>query len=239
MKSQNKILSAVGWVLFFAGILLGIILFAGLTWANLEANFYFGYNGGADTKLRITCPHILTPRDSGIVTATVTNRTDKVIKPALEAQLSGPILQTARTVPSIEPGQTRLVTWPVTPDNVAFGHLVMAQVYQFASYKTGTAMADCGALFLYTPRLTGMEIYIFVLVVSLVMAATGFVLWLLGNRSLPEKSIERMWGMVLLAAVVLLGILFGSLGQWILGMFAFFLSVLVFVIQVTRRLMPS
>jgi hypothetical protein len=239
MKSQNKILSAVGWVLFFAGILLGIILFAGLTWANLEANFYFGYNGGADTKLRITCPHILTPRDSGIVTATVTNRTDKVIKPALEAQLSGPILQTARTVPSIEPGQTRLVTWPVTPDNVAFGHLVMAQVYQFASYETGTAMADCGALFLYTPRLTGMEIYIFVLVVSLVMAAAGFILWLLGNRSLPEKSIEHMWGMVLLAAVVLLGILFGSLGQWILGMFAFFLSVLVFVIQVTRRLMPS
>ena len=239
MKSQNKILSAVGWVLFFAGILLGIIFFSGLTWANLEANFYFGYNGGADSKLRLSCPHILTPQDSGSVTATVANRTDKVIQPALEAQLSGPILQTTRNVPSIEPGQTQLVTWPVTSDNVAYGHLVMAQVYQFASYKTGTAMADCGALFLYVPRLTGMEIYILVLVVSLVMAAAGFVLWLIGNRALLEKSLERMWGMLILAAVVLLGILFGSLGQWIFGMFAFFLSILLFVIQVTRRLMPT
>jgi hypothetical protein len=239
MKPQTKILFAVGLVLFFAGSLLGIIFFAGLTWASLEANFYFGYNGGADAKLHLSCPHIITPLDSAVVTAAVTNKVDKAISPAVEAMLSGPIIQTTRLVPSIEPGQTQFLDWPVDTDNIAFGHLIMAQVYQYSSYKTGTAMATCGALYLNLPHLTGTEVYILLLVVSLVVAAAGFVLWLIATRSQPENARERLWGMVLLAVIVLLGLLFGTLGQWLLGTFLFFLSILVFIIQVSRRWMPS
>jgi hypothetical protein len=237
MKPQNKILGGLGLVLFFAGVLFGMVFFTSLTWANLEASFYFGFNGGADTKLRLTCPHIMTPQDNGSVTATITNKVEKIIKPILQADFSGPMLRSIRTQPSIDPGKTQEIKWAISAQDVDYGHLIMVQVYQYSSYKTSTATATCGTLFLNLPALTGMEIYILALVLSLLGIAIGFALWLISNRPITGRSLQHLWGMILLAVVVLLGILFGSLGLWIFGTFALALSLLMLISLVSRWLM--
>jgi hypothetical protein len=239
MKPQNKILNALGLVLFFTGILLGVAFFGSLTWANLEARFYFGFNGGAETTLRLTCPHIMTTHDTGSVTAVVANKVEKTINPIFQADISGPLLRSVRTQPSIEPGKTQQVKWEISAKDVDYGHLIMAQVYQYASFKTPTATATCGTLFLNLPGLTGMQVYILILVVSLLGIAIGIALWLIGNRTLKGRFVERLWEMVLLTVVVLVGILFGSLGLWIFGTLALVLSLLMFVVLIGRRFMPS
>jgi hypothetical protein len=237
MKPQNKILNALGFILFFAGVLLGMVFSAGLIWANLEANFYFGFNGGADTKLRLACPHIMTPQDSDSVIAIISNKVDKTIEPILQADFSGPMLRSVRTKASIDPGKTEQIRWAISAEDLDYGHLIMAQVYQYSSYKTSTATATCGTLFLTIPALTGMQVYILVLGFSLFGIATGVALWLMGNWKRKERSAEHFWGMIFLTVVVFAGILVGSMGLWVLGIFALALSLLIVISQVSRWLM--
>jgi hypothetical protein len=239
MEPKKRLNNRLGTALFFASALFGMLFFAALTWPSLEANFYFGFNGGAETKLNLICPHILTPQDSGAITAIVANKVDKTISPVFQANFSGPMLRSLRTQPSIEPGKTEAIKWPVTTTDVDFGHLIMAQVYQFSSYHTPTATATCGSLYLYLPLLTGLQVYILALVLSLLGIAIGIVLWVTDNRPLTGRSLESFWGMTLLGGIVLLGIVFGSLGQWLLGTLTLALSLLMFFIQVTRKLNPS
>lgn len=239
MKPQNKILNALGLTLFFIGILLGMAFFGSLTWANMEANFYFGFNGGAATTLRLTCPHIMTTHETGSVTAIIANKVEKTISPIFQADISGPLLRSVRTQPSIEPGKTQQVKWEISAEDVDYGHLIMAQVYQYGSFKTPTATATCGTLFLNLPGLTGLQVYLLSLVISLLGIAIGIALWLIGNWTLKGRSVERLWGMGFLTVVVLLGILFGSLGLWIFGTLALLLSLLTFVVMIGHRFMPS
>lgn len=181
MKPQNKNLRKLGTLVFFAGALLGIAFFTALTWPDLEAKFYFGYNGGAETKLPLTCPHIVTPQDSSAVVASITNKVDRPINPMIETEISSPIIEIFREEYTVESGQTRLIEWPVGSKNVTFGHLIMAQAYQFGSYRTPTATATCGSLFLNIPLLTGFQIYLLLLILSLVGIVLGIFLWLFQN----------------------------------------------------------
>lgn len=239
MNKKNRFFMGLSLVLFFAGALVGILFFAGLIWPSLEANFYFGFNGGADSKLRLACPRILTPQDSAAVTAIITNKTDRTISPRFDTQISGPVMQVLKSQHSIEPGKTAELRWPVNVDDVSYGHLVMAQVYQHSSYKTGTAMATCGSLFLFLPTVHGNQIYTFLFIFSMVGVGLGILLWRLGSGDMTGQEQERFSAMLLLGVVILVGILMGTLGQWILGTFALVLALLMFIIQIARRLMPS
>jgi hypothetical protein len=236
MESKNKSLNTLALILFFMGVLVGMALFAGLTWANLEASFYFGYNGGADTKLRLSCPRILTARETGTVTALVTNKSERVITPSMDAQISGPILTMTRTNSAIEPGKTIRVEWKVNAEDVEYGHLIMVQVYQNSYATTPSAMATCGTLFLNIPGSTGNQVYFITLAISLFGMIGGLGLWLLTAWPLTGKSVEQMGGMVFLAVVTLLGILFGSLGSWALGVFCLVISLFMVVVLTGRRL---
>jgi hypothetical protein len=237
MKTKNNFLTGLGLILFFVGALIGILFFAGLVWPSLEANFYFGYNGGADTKLRLICPRILTPADNAVLTAVVTNKTDRTISPKFEAQISGPIIQTIRTTPAIEAGQTVDLRWEVNGEDVAFGHLIMTQVYQFAAYKTPTATSTCGSLYLFIPWLAGNVVYVILFILSMALIIAGILLWRVGRgQMLTGLDQEQFTGMLILGATVLVGILIGTAGQWILGLVVLVLAVVMFAVQVSPRL---
>ena len=239
MKPRNEFLIGLGWTLFLIGSLLGILYFAGLVWPSLEAHFYFGYTGGAETTLKLSCPRLITPQDQAVVTASIPNKTDKAIAPDLETQISGPIPQDLHGQATIESGQTARITWAVNADDLAFGHLILAQVYQFATYKTPSAMANCGSLFLSVPGLTGLQVYILAFVVSMGLLIAGLVLWRVGSGELTGLGQERFSGMLVLGGIILVGIFLGTIAQWILGTFALVLATLLWFIQIGRRLSPS
>ena len=236
MRSKNKFLSQLGLILFFVGALVGILFFAGLVWPSLEANFYFGYSGGADTKLRLSCPRIVTPQDKALVRAAVSNKVDRPISPRFQTQISGPIMQVIQSQYTIEPGQTIYPTWEVGSNDLAFGHLIIAQVNQYASYKTPTAAAACGSLFLFVPRLTGGQIYDLALVISMGLVVIGLFSWRAGRGDMTGLEHDQFMGMLLLGGIVLAGIVLGTLAQWILGTLALAIAVLLFIIQIERWL---
>jgi len=236
MEVRSRTRRILGLIILFAGILFGMILAGGLTWANLEANFYFGYNGGAETSLRLTCPLIMTTHETGLAVATVSNKVERTISPIFQADISGLLVRTSRTQPSIEPGETAKLTWDLSPADVVYGHLILVQVYQKPSFKTPTATDTCGTLFLDLPGLSGRQVYMLVLAASLVCMFSGFALWIGPRRWLQRRETVERWGMLALCLFILIAILFGSLEVWILGVIFLMMTLLLLVVMLGRRL---
>ncbi len=239
MKTHNKILGIIGLFIFFLIALYGILFFAGLNWANLEGSFYFGYTGGADSKLNLTCPRIVTPLDSAYIVAVIPNKTDRVITPAVESQISGQPISFQRQNVSVEPGKSQEIKWKVGPEDVAFGHLIMAEVYQYAYFAVGTAMATCGGLFLNLPFISGLQLYYLSIALIVLLTVGGILLWHYNTRRPGMKLLERGGPMLLLLVFILIGIIVGSLGIWILGAIALALSIVLFIVLLGLRLSPS
>jgi hypothetical protein len=239
MNTRTKPINILGLCSFFAGALLGMVLFGSLVWANLEADFYFGFGIKGETALNLTCPLIMTSPETGDVTATITNATNRTVEPLIQTDISSPILTTLRERVSIEAGEVKPVVWKVDAGDVAFGHLILVKVYQFNSLSLKSASATCGTLFLDFPNLTGKQIYVLALLTSLFAMIGGVLLRVLGIRPIDGRVAEEMKGMILLTVVVCIGILFGSLGWWMPGVFVMAISLLLTAILIGRRITAS
>jgi hypothetical protein len=115
-------------------------------------------------------------------------------------------------------GATESINWAVTPDNLVFGHLVMARVYQYHSYTLPSRSRTCGTVVAPVSGLSGIQVFIILLVFSLGGMASGWMLWLAGNRPLKGEGIIATRAMLFFTAVVLLGLLGGFVGWWMLGL---------------------
>jgi hypothetical protein len=236
MKPSIKFFRSLGLILFFAGTLFGMALFGGLTWANLEADFYFGFGIQGETSLKMACPLIMAPAETGQVTITISNPSDRPVDPLIQVDTSGPIIgRSLREHLSIEPGSTQTASWEVGSGDLAFGHLILAKVYQFQALSLQSADDTCGILVINVPGLTGKEIYLLALTASLLAGVLGFVVWLASHRAAGERVPSDMGGMLLLAGIVAAGIVVGSLGWWVAGLLAMAASLLLTAILLSRR----
>lgn len=220
MQSTQKLFRTLGIILFCAGVLAGMVMFILMNWAYFEASFYFGYGAPADKTLtNLRCPLVMTTSDTGEVTMSVTNTTKMDLSIQVQTELSyygaATLVNTAYPVSA---GETRSLSWPVTSDNLVFGHLVMAHVYQFSAYTLPSRTNTCGTVMVALPGVTGMEVFISMLVFSLGGLAAGWGLWLAGNRPLQREGIIATRAMTFFTIIVVLGLLGGILGWWGLGL---------------------
>jgi len=220
MQSTQKLFRTLGIILFCAGVLAGMVMFILMNWAYFEASFYFGYSAPADKTLtNLRCPLVMTTSDTGEVTMSVTNTTKMDLSIQVQTELSYYGATTlVNTAYPVSAGETRSLSWPVTSDNLVFGHLVMAHVYQFSAYTLPSRTNTCGTVMVALPGVTGMEVFISMLVFSLGGLAAGWGLWLAGNRPLQREGIIATRAMTFFTIIVVLGLLGGILGWWVLGL---------------------
>jgi len=108
-------------LIFLAGILLELSLSSGVVWAQVDASFY-----GTPTNevgLKLNCPIMLSPSESGVVSATITNTLNEEVLPVVTAEISG--TQSTRQTLSLAPRETQVLQWPVDPFNVIYGRLIL------------------------------------------------------------------------------------------------------------------
>jgi hypothetical protein len=220
MQSTQKLFRILGIILFCAGVLAGMVMFILMNWAYFEASFYFGYSAPADKTLtNLRSPLVMTTSDTGEVTMSVTNTTKTGLSIRVQTELSyyGAVTldKTSYTVPA---GETRKLSWPVSWDNLVFGHLVMARVYQFSAYTLPSRTNTCGTVMVALPGVTGMQVFISMLVFSLFGLAAGWGLWLASLRPLQGGEIIATRAMIFMTIIVVLGILGGIIGWWGLGL---------------------
>ncbi|MGD0613365.1 MAG: hypothetical protein ABSB41_17850 [Anaerolineales bacterium] len=228
MNRTPKLTRPLGIAFFSCGILADMLLFALLSWAGLEAYFYFDYMPAEKALTTLRCPFVLTSHESGLVTVTYSNPSRLTLAPQVQTEISSPELyRTVNTMPSFAPGETKELQWTITSQDVVFGHLILAEVYVSPVYDTPDREGRCGTLWVDLPMLTGSELFAGVLTASLLFMALGWGLWISGNRPIRGGRPEATRAMLALTSIVLLGTIAGVLGWWLLGLVCLVLTLLL------------
>jgi hypothetical protein len=231
MQKNKKYLSPLGITLFSIGIFIGMVMFFLMNWANLEAYFYFGYSTPADKNLTsLRCPLLITPSDTGKVTIRISNETGRDLEPSVETDISSHnVTRSEENSYLLTAGQTRKLGWNITSDDIVFGHLILAHVFVHRVYTLPSCANTCGTLVVNLGGLNGNQLFVVVLVMTIVCLAIGWSLWQAGNRSPLRKERIATMAMAILTGVVLLGILAGCIGWWGVGIFCGVGSILLII----------
>jgi len=231
MQGKKKLFRTLGIIFFSIGILVGMVMFIFMNWAYLEAYFFFGYSAPADRNLTtLRCPLLMTTSETGVVTISLTNTTDRDLSPSIQTEISyyGAAMLERANHP-LPAGETRKVSWTVTSDDMVFGHLIMARVYVFSTFTLPSRSNTCGTVVVNIPGWTGTELFVTLLAFSLACLAAGWGLWLGGSRPLQADGLIATRAMVIFTGVVLLGIIAGCYGWWGLGLVCTVASVLLII----------
>lgn len=129
----------------------------------------------------------------------------------------------------LAPGEAQTLEWTVTPDDAAYGRLILIRAHVAAKYPLPSRDASCGILVIDLPYFSGSQLAAFTLAVSVLGMAIGAGLWVVANRPLrgPAREVTRAMGV--LAGSILIGLVLGLLGQWLLGVLLLMISLLLIV----------
>jgi hypothetical protein len=206
-----------------------MLFFALLSWPGLEAYDYFGYQPAEKALTSLKCPFVLTTHESGQVSASYSNPSRLTLAPQFRVEISAPDLST-RTVysdPSIAPGKTEKLHWAISSKDVVYGRLILAEVYESPVYDTPDRVGECGTLWVDAPQLTGMQIFAGGLATGLLLIGLGWGLWMASSRPKRRGESDATRAMLALTAVVLLGMIAGMLGWWLIGVACLVISILL------------
>jgi hypothetical protein len=172
----------------------------------------------------------MTTSESGAIRARLTNPLERPVEFSVRTHITEgfvSLMREERERLPLKPGESEQVEWPVTPDDAAYGRVILARVYLHGQYPLPSRHASCGILVVDVPSLTGQQILILALVVSLVCMALGAVVWRAIHRPLAGLNLEAGRAMGALAGTVVVGIVVSLLGMWVLGLLAAVATVLL------------
>jgi hypothetical protein len=219
MSQRKSIINFFGQFIFLIGILSGLLLSAMFVWVKLEHYLYGFYSfHGAGSIRTLKCPLILTNSETGKVRVSFKNDLDQTSEFKLRADFStstGGIESAPPEMVSIDVGKTQEYQWEVSSDNVTRHYFIFAKVFALASYKQPFREASCGIWVLNVPYLTGQQIYLLLLSLTLVGILVGQVSLEYGSQAIQGKRLNILRAMRFWAFLVLLA-LFTSLQAWLL-----------------------
>lgn len=177
----------LGALLFLAGVLVGLSLSASYTWGESEARLYTSFNG--ETGMRLNCPLMLSPVESGTVSADIINLTDKDIKPVVFAEVShGRIPRVLRETVFLGPGEAATIRWTVDSSDEIFGRLILVSIRQSRYSNNPSRLGSCGILLFSLFGLTGGQTLGLIMVISLLAMLSGGAVWLYARRPLNKLT---------------------------------------------------
>ncbi len=232
---RQRLLRALGMLIFVTGLLLGVALAGMAGWADLEASsFDITMLNRADGRLTtLACPAVITRGETGVIRARLTNTTVRARDFTIRARLSNGYVRSIDEIEEtvfLEPGASHSFDWPITTDNAVYGRLILVRVFATRAGDIPPRTGDCGIVILGLPG-SGRVVYPILVALSLLSIVGGMGLWLARHWPLPTAKMASAYAMGALAALVIGALVFSLLGVWqavilLLGL-AFLLGVSV------------
>jgi hypothetical protein len=231
-------LSWLGALLFLAGILIGLALSGAYAWGESEARIYSSLNG--DVDLSIECPLMMSPRESGVITAEITNLTDEEIRPVVTAEISHEKAprEISQTV-SLLSGKSETVEWTVDSSDVIFERLILVNVLQRRYGDNPSHSGSCGILIFSLFGLSGMQTFGLGVAVGIIVMLAGAWLWLYARWPLDKFSGNIVQINVVLLSITIFALLSTWAHWWGLALFFDALILLVMGIILTEFVLFS
>lgn len=215
--------------LFFLGVITGFALAIITIWIRLEAiNYYFtGVKYAPFHGLR--CPVILAPTEKGIVTAVFNNPTDREDNFFYKVEVSGkPFTRQVENQIAVPPHQTKSIQLTVDANDVDLLFFILVKMSILPNALHPSQEAVCGTMVVDVLGLTGAQISTFALSLSFLGIAVGLGVWQPTTSNL-DRSAKR--AMQTLGVVVLLAVVAGMLGWWVISVAFAVTTILLLVIS--------
>ena len=240
MTGDKKIIRSLAIILFSVGVLSGMFLAVAGAWPDLEATFY-GFGKLTDHSLTtLRCPVLMTAAETGVISATLSNPSELSAEAKVRVCFSGPgPIQIVETVTPLAAGETKQVHWTATSADVDFRNLILVKALAFPYGNVPVREGWCGILVLNLPYLTGNQVFIFLLMLSLAGLLIGIGLWVIGGNPLKGKTLTAIHAMIWLAAFVLADMAASFMGVWLFGVILFLLAILLIAVIIANVALAS
>jgi hypothetical protein len=226
-------LSTLGGLVFLTGILLELSLSGGVLWGEVEARIYTPQIG--ESGLAVKCPFILSPSESGIVSAAITNTLDEATSPVVTAEISRSEgqQQLSQTL-TLAAHETRTLQWTVDRSDILFDRLILVNIVQSRYSDLPPRQGACGILVFNLPSLNGIQSFILLFLASLISILMGATIWFRANRPLNEIRRSTAQACVLTAGMATAGLLTALPHWWGLILFFDFLTLIILAVVLTE-----
>ena len=225
---NTRSLHTLSYVVFFLGVLLGFAIAVVTIWNRLEAISYFFTGAKYDPFDGLRCPVMIAPTEQGTVTADFHNATDREDTFFYRAEISG--LPSTRRVEgqiTVPPGQTEKLKLTVDADDVDLKFFIFVRLNLLPHSGNPFRDAVCGIMVVDLLGLTGMQIFVAALSLSILGLVVGFVLWQ-KTRTRDDENLPRI--MLALGLLVLLAMFTGFMGWWLPGMALAAITILLVLV---------
>lgn len=240
MKKRQKILSFIGGAFFIAGIILGFILTSIMVWGDLEASLFTSGLRADKNLSTLKCPIVITASETGKITATLNNPTEKTLERYLIANISegyASLVREIRTNLPIPPTEKQKVEWKIYPEDAAFEErVILFRVYINPRHPHPSLGAKCGVVRVNFQGITGNQIVASTALLAFVSVGAGAAMIELGNRGSKTRSRNTINSIYALAGTLLVAGILSYFGMWILGIGLLSVAVLLIGILVSQRL---
>jgi len=238
MTSKKSIYQFAGTLIYALGLLGGALLATIIVWGDLEGTlFTSGLN--AEKPLRtLNCPAIITPNETSQISVVLKNPSDKEMRRFTRAYITEGYVSLVREIKEevfIPVGEKRQITWDIQADDAAYGRIVLFRVYINAWYPYPSLGANCGVMRVDVPLLTGSQVFILLVVSSILLLIVGA--WMRNLNKPTTIAFETTTNSLYALAVTLaITILIGYWGFWVFGVLGLACALLLTGIIIGRKL---
>ena len=231
-------------VLYFSiGVLVGMFLLGASVYADFESTL-FDVSLSADARIRpLQCPVLLAAHETGEVSLRLRNPGAEPITRRVNTNISrGHLIMMSQytDVVTLEPGESRRLSWNITARDAAYGHLIMVKITTLVNPRNPLQRGSCGVLVLNLPgQIRGSYLVGLLLAVALTGTIGGMRGWWHYGRSYTGWQLEATRAIMLLGSVVLVGLAMSMVGFWEIAAGAFYIAVLAVGVIVPHFLINS
>ncbi len=230
-KMQTKSARTWGTLIFFVGVALALVLAVAAIWGDFEAVSYFNTGANYAQFSGLHCPVMMSQSEVAPVSATFENPTAKTIEPFYQVKISGLAAQRSfQNQLQLPPHSSTTVRWTVSANDIDLGWFVMVRLTVLPFAGNPARAATCGMVVLNLGSLSSDQVLPWAVALSLLGVILG--LSLREGKEPPANSQEGTLrnGMRATGVAVLLGMLAGFLGLWLIGLIFSAITILLAVI---------
>ncbi len=234
MRDGMRTRRSLGAYLFVFGLLVGMLFAALVAWANMEASLFDASYLVADAPFRgLSCPPMMTSDETVTVAATFRNPSGTRRLRSIRVHISHGFVTLMREETAsffLEPGESQRLAWTVTPEDAAWGRLVLVRVHELRNLPLPSRTGSCGILVVGLPQATGAQVTAVMVGLSIILMVVGAFLWISGHGK-AHRPMEFAQSAILVAGgVVVAAMLFSMMGVWLISGL---LSLLVLLLLLT------
>ncbi len=237
MKKNTKFLFILSIILFALGVLIGLFLWTGSVWADLEGYMFQPATHADRSEYNLLCPNLITKNDFGVISIGIDNEFDKDVKKLVRGYKSlGYVIYVGSDETALElaPGESEVLHWYIYPEDAAWNRFVLFRVNIISSRGVALTTASCGVMVINVPFLKSDQFFLLALLTGTFLLAAG--IFLMYRSSLLQGKnnfyFERL--MISITGILIVGLLIAFFGQWVVGGLLLVAMYLFLVVIVTH-----